>query len=73
MEPHEAEGVENRQRGKSVVKSPMVQMFEELTGFRAIMYSAEPCGSTQIKTKCNKLFLIRQDGPNLEVIRCYSL
>jgi hypothetical protein len=50
-------------------KLAIIQMFEELTGFRVIMDSTEPCGSTQIITKCQKTFMVRQDGPNLEVTR----
>ncbi len=44
-------------------------MFEELTGFRVIMENAEPCGYTQILTKCQKKFTVRQNGPDLEVIQ----
>lgn len=51
------------------MKSTIAQMFEELTGFRVIMENTETCGSTQILTKCKKTFLVRQDGPNLEVTR----
>lgn len=51
-------------------KPVSVQMFEEFTGFRAILIVEEPSGFLQITTKCQKIFTIRQVGPDLEVIRC---
>ena len=54
-----------------VIKPVPVQMFEEFTGFRAILIAEEPRGFLAITTKCQKKFRIRQVGPDLEVYRCY--
>jgi hypothetical protein len=53
-----------------VTKPVPVQMFEEITGFRATMVVAESRGSFKITTKCKQKFLIKQVGPDLEVIKC---
>ena len=53
------------------MKKPIIiEMFEELTDFRVIMKNTGIGDSLEITTKCQKKFIIRQDGPNLEVIKC---
>ncbi len=53
-----------------MIKSVIVQMFEELAGIRVIMESTGPDGSVLVTTQCGRRFLLKQVGPDLEVIEC---
>jgi len=45
-------------------------MFEEVTGFRAILVNADSRDFLVVETKCGSKFMIKQVGPDLEVIKC---
>jgi len=45
-------------------------MFEEVTGFRVRMIIADSRGYLVVETNSGDKFMIKQVGPDLEVIKC---